>query len=165
MLVWMEGAIEQEDTRHQGDVSALEQLLTGAPMLKEKVKGPAWRLVECEQRFRPLFRRMLRGVVIVNDLDTARKLLDVLVQRQSVGTSIERLVTLHGETLHVDGWLSGGSSKEGGQQGLLAYERELRELPQQLDEHLTLITQLNSMLSEAQRGQEARRVEQNAAWK
>ncbi|TMF42886.1 MAG: chromosome segregation protein SMC [Chloroflexi bacterium] len=162
MLVWMEGAFEQEDTRHQGDVSALEHLLTEAPTLKEKVKGPAWRLVECEQRFRPLFRRMLRGVVIVNDLDTARKLLDVLMQRQSVGTSIERLVTLHGETLHVDGWLSGGSSKEGGQQGLLAYERELRELPQQLDEHLTLITQLNSMLSEAQRGQEARRVEQNA---
>ncbi len=161
MLVWMEGAIEQEDIRHQGDVSALEHLLTEAPTLREKVKGSAWRLMECEQRFRPLFRRMLRGVVIVNDLDTARILLDVLLQRQSTGTSIEKLVTLHGETLHVDGWLTGGSSKEGGQQGLLAYERELRELPQQLDEHLTLITQLNGMISEAQRGQELRRVEQN----
>ena len=162
MVVWMEQAIEQEDMRRQADISAFDHLLADTPALRKNIKGLAWRLMECEQRFLPLFRRVLRGVVIVNDLETARALLDVLVQKQSAGTSLEKLVTLHGETLHVDGWLTGGSGKEGGQQGLLAHERELRELPQQLNEHLTLITQLNGMISEAQRGQEARRVEQNA---
>jgi chromosome segregation protein len=63
--------------------------------------------------------------------------------------------------LHVDGWLTGGGGKEGAQQGLLVYERELRELPRQMEEHKTLIDQLNSMLSEVQRAQEGRRAEQN----
>ena len=75
----------------------------------------------------------------------------------------QSVVTFKGEVLHVDGWLTGGSGKEGGsQQGLLAYERELRELPQQLEQHKALIDQLNAMLSEVQRAQEGRRAEQNA---
>ena len=72
------------------------------------------------------------------------------------------VVTLKGEVLHVDGWLTGGGSKDGGQQGLLAYERELRELPLQLEKQKELIDQLNSMLSEVQRAQEGRRAEQAA---
>src|SRR5207247_3971491 len=44
--------------------------------------------------------------------------------------------------------------------GLLAYERELHELPVQLSEHVKLIDQLNGMIMEAQRGQEGRRIEQ-----
>ena len=74
----------------------------------------------------------------------------------------EKLVTRNGEVLHIDGWLSGGSGKDGSQQGLLAYERELHELPQQLEEHKVLIDKLNTDISELQRSQEARRVEQNA---
>jgi chromosome segregation protein len=45
---------------------------------------------------------------------------------------------------------------------LLAYERELRELPEQLDRHVALIDQLNSRINELQRSQEGRRVEQAA---
>jgi chromosome segregation protein len=71
------------------------------------------------------------------------------------------LVTRNGEVLHIDGWLTGGSGKDGSQQGLLAYERELRELPQQLEEHIALIDKLNANISEIQRSQEVRRVEQN----
>jgi chromosome segregation protein len=70
------------------------------------------------------------------------------------------IVTTKGEVMHVDGWLTGGDSKEGGQQGLLAYERELRELPRQLDEHKALIDQLHSQMSAIQRAQEGRRAEQ-----
>src|SRR5205823_2565866 len=96
--------------------------------------------------------------------EVARTLLDSLVS--SCGDfaypHIEKFVTRNGEVLHIDGWLTGGSSKEGSQQGLLAYERELRELPQQLDEQVTLLNQLNASISEVQRSQEARRVEQNA---
>ena len=75
---------------------------------------------------------------------------------------IEKVVTCNGEVLHFDGWLSGGSDKDGGQQGLLAYERELHELPQHLEEHRVLIDKLNTDISKLQRSQEARRVEQNA---
>jgi chromosome segregation protein len=45
---------------------------------------------------------------------------------------------------------------------LLAYERELRELPEQLDKHVALVDQINGMISEVQRSQEMRRIEQNA---
>src|SRR5581483_8089901 len=52
--------------------------------------------------------------------------------------------------------------KDGQHQGLLAYERELRELPQQLEQHQTLIDQLNDMYSAVQREQERRRAGQAA---
>ena len=61
-----------------------------------------------------------------------------------------------------DGWLTGGSGKDGDQQGALAYERELRELPEQLDRHVALTNELNGTISDVQRAQEARRAEQNA---
>jgi chromosome segregation protein len=107
---------------------------------------------------------MLRGAVIVNDLETARNMLValLLVRGTAADPHIEKLVTRNGEVLHSDGWLTGGSSKDGGQQGLLAYERELRELPEQLDKHVALVNQINGMISEVQRNQEMRRIEQNA---
>ncbi|GER85939.1 hypothetical protein KDW_01010 [Dictyobacter vulcani] len=58
--------------------------------------------------------------------------------------------------------VDGGITKESGQQGLLAHERELRELPQHLEEINSVIEQLHTMISEAQRKQEGRRVELNA---
>ena len=75
------------------------------------------------------------------------------------------VVTLKGEVLHVDGWLTGGTGKDGAQQGLPAYERELRELPQQLEEHTAMIDKINGLISEVQRGQEGRRIEQTAVEK
>ena len=164
MLIWLVDAESQHDGHAQAEVTALDALLESASGSRDKVKGLAWRLIQCEQRFVPLFQRMLRGVVIVHDLETARALLDLMNQKRQAGVerSLQLLVTLGGEVLHARGWLTGGSSKEGGQQGLLTYERELRELPGQLEEHVTLIHQLNGMISEAQRGLEARRVEQSA---
>src|SRR5712692_11485221 len=170
MLVWLESTTGQHD-RHeqqgkqaQAEAAALDALLAEKPELRANVRGLAWRFMQCEQRYVPLFQRMLRGVVIVHDLETARTLLDRVYQKQHapVEHGIQSLVTLGGEVLHARGWITGGSSKEGGQQGLLAYERELRELPRQLDEHVALINQLNGTISEAQRGMEARRVEQSA---
>src|SRR5207248_8836692 len=98
----------------------------------------------------------------VNKLDTAQELLTSAMSPYTTTANFpfEKLVTLNGEVLHIDGWLSGGSSKDGSQQGLLAYERELRELPQQLHKHLELIEQLNSRISEVERSQEMRRIEQ-----
>ncbi|HEY3993681.1 MAG TPA: AAA family ATPase, partial [Ktedonobacteraceae bacterium] len=147
--------------------AALERLLVAHSELRPKVNGLAWRAIQCEPLYTPLFRAILRDVLIVSDLDTAQNVLDLLV-RASVTDAYpraERLVTLSGEVLHIDGWLTGGNSKDGGQQGLLAYERELRELPRQLDEHVALISQINDLLSEAQRAQEGRRIEQSAVEK
>ncbi len=169
MVIWVDGASSQGGTKgfdvaqFQAEEAALNRLLAHIPALKEHVQGLAWRCIECEPRYLLLFRRMLWGTVIVDNLGTARTVLASLVSlsETSAHPYIAKLVTRKGEVLHIDGWLSGGSSKDGGQQGLLAYERELRELPQQLDEHVALINQLNARISEVQRGQEALRVEQN----
>jgi len=164
MLIWLDDAARQHDNGSRAEETAFDELLRDAPGLKVKIKGLAWRLIQCEQRYVSLFQRMLRGIVIVDDLETARALLDLIYQkrRAHAGYSLRALVTLSGEMLHAHGWLAGGGSKDGGQQGLLAYERELRELPRQLEEHVALINQLNGKISEAQRGMEARRVEQSA---
>ncbi len=132
------------------------------PELRASVKGLAWRFMQCEPRYVPLFQRILRGIVIADDLETARTVLHRLEQQHGSEYSLHSLVTLGGEVLHAHGWLTGGGNKDGGQQGLLAYERELRELPRQLDEHVALINTLNGRISEVQRGIEARRVEQSA---
>src|SRR6266849_6817566 len=170
MVVWVDRNDSQgeekgrDEAQFQIEENALNRLLANVSELKDAVYGLAWRSIQCEPRYLPLFRRMLRGTVIVRDLESACTLLDSLVSSPGapVYPSIEKLVTRNGEVLHIDGWLTGGSSKDGGQQGLLAYERELRELPLQLDEHLALIDRLNASISEVQRSQEARRVEQNA---
>ena len=162
MIAWLEDAFEMDEARYQEEVATLERLLADAPDLKERVKGLAWRLMQCERRYLPLFRRMLRGTLVVQDIETARALLERVARLPLAERRLEQFVTLRGEALHADGWLAGGSGKEGGQQGVLAYERELRELPAQLDTHLALINELNGNISESQRAQEARRAEQNA---
>jgi chromosome segregation protein len=170
MVVWLDREGSREETKGideaqlQAEEAALSRLLANVPELKDQIHGLAWRSIQCEPRYLPLFRRMLRGTIIIHDLETARILLNALASSPGAPgyPQIERLVTRNGEVLHIDGWLTGGSGKDGSQQGLLAYERELRELPQQLDEHVALLDKLNANISEVQRSQEARRVEQNA---
>src|SRR5258707_7839164 len=170
MVVWMDRDSSQVEAQNildaqlQAEEATLGRLLADLPALKDHVHGFAWRFIQCEQRYQALFCNMLRGTIIVDDLETAHKLLDSLLHLPGPTATyqIEKFVTRGGELIHIDGWLAGGSGKDGGQQGLLTYERELRELPQQLEEHLALIDRLNASISEVQRSQEARRVEQNA---
>ncbi len=175
MIAWLERGEEHEDVdegadevsmiQEQVEGVVLQRFLEASPELQENVMGFAWRLVQCEPRYSALFRRMLRGVVIVRDLNAAHELLAwTLHLSTSSDTDLPftSVVTLKGEALHVDGWLTGGVGKDGVQQGLLAYERELRELPQQMDEHKALIDQMNNLISEVQRAQEGRRAEQTA---
>jgi chromosome segregation protein len=171
MVVWMEHEEDDEDDgevgriQQQEEEAVLQRFISAVPDLQEKISGFAWRIIQCETRYRTLFSRMLRGIVIARDLPTARELLAWVLHLSISGDNdlpFQSVVTLKGEVLHVAGWLIGGSGKDGGsQQGLLAYERELRELPQQLDQHKVLIDQLNGMLSEVQRAQEGRRTEHN----
>ncbi len=169
MVVWLDkddnqAEVMDSDTNQiRAEEDALNHLLVNAPSLKEHIHGLGWSCIQCEQRYLPLFRRILRGTVIVDNLGSARTLLNMFISLLGFARHlpIEKLVTRNGEVLHIDGWLTGGSGKDGSQQGLLAYERELRELPQQLEEHKALINKLNTDISELQRSQEARRVEQN----
>jgi chromosome segregation protein len=162
MVAWMGDAPGGEEAHDRQEEAGLDRLLADAPGLRARVKGLAWRLVQGEQRYLPLFRRMLRGVVVVQDLETAQMLLDRVAHLPRAERLLERFVTLQGEVLHSDGWLIGGSGKSDGQQGVLAYERELRELPAQLDRHVAMIDELNGSISDAQRAQEGRRAGQNA---
>ena len=136
--------------------AALNDIVAASAMLQQRVIGFAWRQIQCEQQYLSLFRRLLRGVVIVHDVDAARELFTCAASLRDL--PFEVIVTLKGEVLHKEGWLSGG--KDSSQQGLLAYERELRELPQQLLEQIALIDQLNENISAIQRVQEGRRTEQ-----
>jgi chromosome segregation protein len=171
MVVWLERDDEDEQTPEinalQGQVeeTVLQRFLTATPALQERVAGFAWKFLQCEQRYVSLFRRILRGIVIARDLEAAHELLEwdlSLSLSSDTDLPFTSIVTMKGEVMHVDGWLTGGDSKAGGQQGLLAYERELRELPRQLDEHNALIDQLHSQMSAIQRAQEGRRAEQTA---
>ncbi|HAT47147.1 MAG TPA: chromosome segregation protein SMC [Ktedonobacter sp.] len=168
MVVWMEGEQAGEkdyDERLQVPEETIKRFLEARPILKERVVGFAWRSMQCEPRYLPLFRTMLRGVVLVRDVEAARELMAWVLSYTVSDTGdlpIEMVVTGAGEVLHHAGWLAAGSGKEGSQQGLLTYERELHELPGLLSEHVALIDQLNSMISEVQRAQEGRRIEQSA---
>jgi chromosome segregation protein len=170
MVVWVEREGEDEASQEvsliQGQVeeAVLQRFLAQQQsVLRERVFGFAWRRIQCEQRYIPLFRRMLRGVVLAHDLEVAQVLLAWAISLSASSDSdlpFTSIVTLKGEVLHVDGWLTGGGSKDSAQQGLLAYERELRELPQQLEEQKAQIDQINHAISAVQRTQEGRRVEQ-----
>ncbi len=167
MVVWIEGMRVEDEFDEEGELAgeeALNSYLAEKPALKERVVGFAWRHIQCERRYQPLFRRMLQGAVLVKGVEEARELLAWTVSHSASHTEyrpIQTMTTHNGQVLHRDGWWVGGSGKDGSQQGLLAYERELHELPLQLSEHVALVDKLNMMLSEVQRAQEGRRIEQN----
>ena len=83
------------------------------------VIGIASELVRCEPRVEPVVRSLLGRVLVVRDLLTARAMLD----RLPPGWTI---VTRDGEITRPSGAVTGGS--RGRERGLLARERELREL-------------------------------------
>ena len=175
MVVWLERTEGEDEAsrevsiiQQQVEDAVLQRFLATSPALSNNILGFAWRLVQCESRYTALFRRMLHGGVIARDMNSANELLAWALQlSMSSDTDLPftSVVTLKGEVLHVDGWLTGGAGKDTAQQGLLAYERELHELPQQLEEHTTLINRINGLISEVQRGQEGRRAEQMATEK
>ncbi|GHO48402.1 chromosome segregation SMC family protein [Ktedonospora formicarum] len=171
LVVWLEregedeNGIEVSGIQGQEEEAVLRRFLDQRPQLRERVIGFAGTRIACDARYRALFQRLLRGVVIARDLDAARELLSWALPLSISSVSdlpFTTIVTTQGEILHVDGWLSGGAGKGDAQQGLLAHERELRELPQQVEERKEELNGLNAKLSEVQRAQEGRRIEQSA---
>ncbi|MGZ3609944.1 MAG: chromosome segregation protein SMC [Ktedonobacteraceae bacterium] len=171
MVIWLDKGNSQREimTTYENQIASEEKsinlLLAKMPSLQEHIQGLGSRCIQCEERYLPLFQRILSGTVIIDNLSSAQILFNMIMTLPDYAQHppFEKLVTRNGEVLHLDGWLSGGVGKDSGtQHGLLAYERELHELPQQIEEHKALIDKLNADISELQRKLEARRVEQNA---
>ncbi|MFB0538186.1 MAG: chromosome segregation protein SMC [Anaerolineae bacterium] len=91
------------------------------------VLGWAVELIGCKAQFRPAFDVLLGHTMVVEDLGTARRILRQ-VSRDSYSYQI---VTLAGEMIHSSGAITGGATEDQGG-GLLAHERERRELPDRL---------------------------------
>ncbi len=90
-------------------------------LLREKgVIDYAVNLVRCEKKFEPVFKFVLRDTLVVDNIDTARRLMDRNV----------RMVTLDGDLVEKSGLMSGGSRERRGMlisKELLEKERELSE--------------------------------------
>ncbi len=84
------------------------------------VRGIAAELVDCDPRVTPIVAGLLGQVVIVDTLDAARALLPELHPSWAI-------VTLGGEIARASGTVTGGAEMK--ESGLLAREREFRELP------------------------------------
>lgn len=91
------------------------------------VHGVASELVHVEARLRPVVEYLLGRTIVCQDLDVARR----VVRSLSGGYQI---VTLEGEQVRSSGAVTGGTHKGGRGGGMLARERERRELPSQLRE-------------------------------
>ena len=88
------------------------------------VLGVASELVECEARLATVVESLLGHTLVVDDLTVARGIL----RRAPGGWQI---VTLGGEIVRSSGAITGGSGAGSGR-GILARERELRRLPEEI---------------------------------
>src|SRR5205807_4335544 len=121
MVVWLDKGgnqaemMESDTNQIHVEEDTLNHLLVNAPSLKEHIHGLGWSCIQCEQRYLPLFRRILKGTVIVDNLGSARTLLNMFISLPGFARHLpfEKLVTRNGEVLHIDGWLTGGSGKDG----------------------------------------------------
>lgn len=106
----------------------LDTLRPGRPIRPPALPGVVGlgsELVKAPPRLRPVVHYLLNRVVVVKDLSTARRVLDAANERPTV-------VTLEGDIVRPGGSVSGGSQSGRRDQGVLARERALRELPQRL---------------------------------
>ncbi|MFQ5613857.1 MAG: chromosome segregation protein SMC [Anaerolineae bacterium] len=114
------------------------------------ILGLAAELVDYEETLGPVFRLILNRALVVEDLAAARRAFEEL-------KGSFQIVTLAGEVIRSGGAISGGTAGKKGEQGngLLAREREWRELPGQIE---ALKTRRNSL----QKQLETRRAEEQS---
>jgi len=105
----------------------LDTVRAGSPLRLDAgqgIVGVACELIQFEARLRPVFELLLGRVVVVEDLNTARRLL-----KQRTAASL--FVTLGGETVQPSGAVSGGTRRQS--TDLVAQERERRDLPRLIE--------------------------------
>ncbi|HEY51997.1 MAG TPA: chromosome segregation protein SMC [Caldilineae bacterium] len=99
------------------------------------VLGWAADLVEYDARVEPAIELLLGQILVVDDLESARR-----VSRQG---ERPRIVTLEGDFVHPGGSVSGGSRSKRQKGGMLAREREWRNLPKQIERTVSQMRELN----------------------
>lgn len=112
-----------------------------APPPGQGVLGWAADLVAYEAEVAPAMTLLLGHILVVEDLDAAR--------RVSRAADRPRIVTLAGDFVHPGGSVSGGSQEERQRGGLLAREREWRDLPGQMAAVEAQLRQRRSDLEQA----------------
>ena len=120
-----------------------------SPPQETGVLGLAVELIGCQAQLRPAFDVLLGRAIVVEDLGTARRIMG------QIGSDSHpyQIVTLAGEVVHSNGVITGGATEDQGG-GLLAHEREWRELP----DRLAAVRQKRQELEgEGQRAEEAHR--------
>ncbi len=106
----------------------LDTLRPGRPLQVTRsphLIGLASDLVSCEERLRPVVIYLLGRTLVCPDLPAARRVLDTV-------EGSYQIVTLAGEMVRSSGAVTGGEGRQQRQGGLLAREREWRELPAQI---------------------------------
>lgn len=103
-----------------------------------RLLGIAADLVEYDPHYEPVVRQLLGRVLVVRDLPTARAEL----RKLSGGWTI---VTLGGEQVNSGGAVTGGAQTK--ESGALRRERELRELPAQIDQRRSELEQTEQQRS------------------
>jgi len=90
------------------------------------VRGWAADLISYDQDISPAVELLLGNILVVDDLAVARRI-------SRGGGQRSRIVTLEGDYVHPGGSVSGGSRNQRQKGGMLAREREYRQLPQQIE--------------------------------
>jgi len=89
------------------------------------IVGEALKFIECQEEYRPVIELLLKNVVVVQDMDVA---LHLHQEPNFHGT----VVTLNGEMIDANGFVTGGSL-ESDSSGLLARNREIETLTSSVD--------------------------------
>lgn len=132
--------------------------LRAGPRLKTAtgpgVLGVAADLVTAEPRLQGVLEYLLGRVVVTRDLATARRVLN-----SAGGGERPTVVTLEGDIVRPGGSVSGGSPAARRDQGVLARERALRELPTQLAAAAEALARLEAQAAERRSAVQALRQE------
>jgi chromosome segregation protein len=122
-----------------------------SPPKETGILGLAVELIGCKAQLRPALDVLLGRTVVVEDLRMAHQIMGQM-PRDSYPY---QMVTLAGEVAHSNGIITGGATKDQGG-GLLAHEREWRELPdrlamvrqkqQELEEHVQRAEEVHQQL-------------------
>lgn len=117
------------------------------------VVGLASELVKYDAQVGPAVELALNHTLVVQDLPTARRLLQGLDERR--GGSSATLVTLDGEIVRPSGSVTGGSEAGRRDSGLLSRARALRDLPAQIQAAQKEAAAHEAVVLEARKRQEA----------
>ncbi|MGC9468088.1 MAG: chromosome segregation protein SMC [Anaerolineae bacterium] len=109
------------------------------------VVGVASELVRYESAYQPAVQLLLGKTAVVDELSTARKL-----HRELKGGF--QIVTLDGEIVRSSGSVTGGDSQQARGPGLLARERERRQLRQRVGDMEEAISQKRDLLHKVETG-------------